>query len=357
MSFLITTLSAIIIFGLVVMIHELGHFACAKWAGIQVNEFSIGMGPALFSRIRKGTRYSIRALPLGGYVSMEGEDGAAQEPAEELPEIPQEEKTGIPYPKAPVHKRIVVLVAGAFMNLVLGFAVLLILFGSGNLMVSRTVAMLDQNAPIAASGIRVGDEILSINGRRCLVANDIIYELQRSTDHKADFTVRRAGEKLSFPDVEFTMEEAPDGTPVMNMGFKVYRLENTAGNVIRQAGLHTVFYARLVFRSLADMLTGRVSVTELTGPVGIVSAIGEAAGMGLDQLLSLLALLTINLGVFNLLPLPALDGGKLVFVCYEGIFRRPVPQKLEVWVNVAGFVLLLGLMAFATFNDLGRLFV
>lgn len=357
MSFLITILAAILIFGLVVMLHELGHFICAKWAGIQVNEFSVGMGPALFSRFCKGTRYSIRALPLGGYVSMEGEDGETEDPADDLPEIPQEEKTGIPYPKAPVHKRIIVLVAGAFMNLVLGFVVLLILFGSGNLMVSRTVAMLDPDAPIASSGIRVGDEILAINGRRCLVANDVIYELQRSEDHTADFLVRRNGEKLSFPDVGFTMEQAPDGTPVMNMGFKVYRLEHTASNVIKQAGLHTVFYARLVFRSLADMLTGRVSVTELSGPVGIVTAIGEAAGMGLDQLLSLLALLTINLGVFNLLPLPALDGGKLVFLFYEGIFRRPVPQKLEIWVNMAGFVLLLGLMAFATFNDLGRLFM
>ncbi len=355
MAFLITTLAAILIFGVVVMIHELGHFVCAKWAGVQVNEFSVGMGLALFSRVRKGTRYSIRALPVGGYVSMEGEDGGAEED-DQLDPIFQEEKTGIPFNKVPVHKRIVVLAAGAVMNLILGFVVLLILFGSSDMLVSRNVAMLDENAPIASSGIQVGDEILAINGRRCLVANDIIYELQRSTTHTADFTVRRNGEKLQFDDVGFDVTENEAGQPVMNMGFKVYALPKTPGNVISQSVLHTAFYARLVFRSVVDFLTGRVSVTQLSGPVGIVTAINEAVTMGWDQLLSLVALLTINLGVFNLLPVPVLDGGKLVFLIYEGIFRRPVPQKLEILVNMAGMVFLFGLMLFATFNDLGRLF-
>lgn len=354
MAFLITTLAAILIFGIVVMIHELGHFVCAKWAGVQVNEFSIGMGPSLFSRVHNGTRYSIRALPVGGYVSMEGEDGT--ETDDELDPLPQQEKTGIPFNKVPVHKRIVVLAAGAVMNLILGFVVLLILFGSGDMLVSRNVAMLDKTAPIASSGIQVGDEILAINGRRCFVANDIIYELQRSTNHKADFTVRRNGEKLQFNDVKFNVTENEAGQPVMNMGFKVYALPKTPGNVISQSVLHTAFYARMVFRSVMDLLTGRVSVTQLSGPVGIVTAINQAVTMGWDQLLSLVALLTINLGVFNLLPIPALDGGKLVFLVYEGIFRRPVPQKLEIWVNMAGLVFLFGLMLFATFNDFGRLF-
>ena len=357
MSFLITTLAAIAIFGLVVMIHELGHFICAKWAGIQVNEFSIGMGPALFSRVRKGTRYSVRALPLGGYVSMEGEDEETEESDLDLPEIPQQEKTGIPYPNAPVSKRIVVLVAGAVMNLVLGFAVLLLLFADSDFLVSRNVAYLAPDAPIASSGLQLEDEILAIDGRRCLVANDIVYELQRSTDYTADFTVKRGGEKVTIPNVHFAVEQKNDnGETIQTLGFKVHRMEKTFGNVIRQAAYHTVFYARLVFRSLMDMLSGRVSVTELSGPVGIVSAINEAVSMGREQLLNMLALLTINLGVFNLLPIPALDGGKLVFVVAEGIFRRPIPKKLEIWVNMAGLVFLLGLMLFATFNDLGRLF-
>lgn len=362
MSVLITTIAAVLIFGLVVMIHELGHFISAKKAGIQVNEFSIGMGPALFTRVKNGTRYSVRALPIGGYVSMEGED---EELEEETPQEGEEftpqssqpvpEKRGLPFPEVKVWKRIIVVAAGAVMNLVLGFLVLLVMFSLQDVLVSRTIAMFEDGAPAQAAGLQVGDEILAINGRRCFVANDIIYELQRSQNYTADFTVKREGKTLQIDDVHFDTVQNGEST-TMNMGFKVYAMEKTPGNVLGQAGNYTLFYGRLVFRSLMDLVTGRVSATELSGPVGIVSAINQAASMGLSEVLSLLALLTINLGIFNLLPFPALDGGKLVFLIFEGIFRKPVPKKFEIWVNMAGLVFLFGLMLFATVNDLGRLF-
>ena len=356
MSVLITTVVSVLIFGLVVMIHELGHFVCAKKAGIQVNEFSIGMGPALFSRVRHGTRYSIRALPVGGYVSMEGEDEELEEDtAFSDPDLPPEEKTGLPFPKVKVWKRIIVVAAGAIMNLVLGFVVLLLVFSGTDTLASRTVALVEEGSAVEASGLQVGDEILAINGRRCFVTNDIIYELQRSEDFTADFTVRRNGEKVQIDDIHFDQVQNGD-TVTMNMGFKVYALEKTPLNVIGQAFDYTLFYARLVFRSLIDLVVGRVSVNELSGPVGIVSAIGQAASMGVAEVLSLLALLTVNLGVFNLLPVPALDGGKLVFLVLEGIFRRPIPKKFEILVNAAGMCFLFGLMLFATFNDIIRLF-
>ena len=355
MSILITTVISIFIFGLVVMIHELGHFICAKKAGIQVNEFSIGMGPALFSRVKNGTRYSIRALPVGGYVSMEGEDEELPEEEFADPELPVQEKTGLPFPKVKVWKRIIVVAAGAVMNLVLGFVVLLILFSGSDTLASRTVALVEEGSAVEASGLQVGDEILAINGRRCFVANDIIYELQRSEDFTADFTVKRGGEKVQINDVQFDQVQNGD-TVTMNMGFKVYALEKTPLNVIGQAFDYTLFYARLVFRSLVELVIQRVSVTELSGPVGIVSAINQAAGMGISEVLSLLALLTVNLGVFNLLPFPALDGGKLVFLFIEGIFRRPLPKQFEIWVNMAGLFFLFAVMLFATFNDITRLF-
>lgn len=356
MSILITTVVSVFIFGLVVMIHELGHFICAKKAGIQVNEFSIGMGPALFSRVKNGTRYSIRALPVGGYVSMEGEDEELSEEEQfSDPEIPPEAKTGLPFPKVKVWKRIIVVAAGAVMNLVLGFVVLLLLFSGSDTLASRTVALVEEGSAVEASGLQVGDEILAINGRRCFVTNDIIYELQRSEDFAADFTVKRNGEKVQINDVQFDQVQNGD-TVTMNMGFKVYALEKTPLNVIGQAFDYTLFYARLVFRSLVDLVTQRVSVTELSGPVGIVSAINQAAGMGLSEVLSLLALLTVNLGIFNLLPFPALDGGKLVFLFIEGIFRRPLPKRFEIWVNMAGLFFLFAVMIFATFNDITRLF-
>ena len=355
MSFLITTIVSILIFSLVVMIHELGHFLCAKKAGIQVNEFSIGMGPALFTRVKNGTRYSVRALPVGGYVSMEGED---EELEEEEPAPGGEEpleKTGLPYPQVKVWKRFIVVAAGAVMNLVLGFVVLLVLFSGADTLGSRTVALVEEGSSVEASGLQVGDEILAINGRRCFVTNDIVYELQRSEDFTADFTVRRNGEKVQLDDIRFDQVETGDAV-TMDMGFKVYALEKTPLNVIRQAFDYTLFYARLVFRSLLDLVTQRVSVTELSGPVGIVSAINQAAGMGVAEVLSLLALLTVNLGIFNLLPFPALDGGKLVFLLIEGIFRRPLPKRFEIWVNLAGLFFLFAVMIFATVNDITRLF-
>lgn len=355
MSFLITTIVSILIFSLVVMIHELGHFLCAKKAGIQVNEFSIGMGPALFTRVKNGTRYSVRALPVGGYVSMEGED---EELEEEEPAPGGEEplvKIGLPYPQVKVWKRFIVVAAGAVMNLVLGFVVLLVLFSGADTLGSRTVALVEEGSSVEASGLQVGDEILAINGRRCFVTNDIVYELQRSEDFTADFTVRRNGEKVQLDDIRFDQVETGD-TVTMDMGFKVYALEKTPLNVIRQAFDYTLFYARLVFRSLLDLVTQRVSVTELSGPVGIVSAINQAAGMGVAEVLSLLALLTVNLGIFNLLPFPALDGGKLVFLLIEGIFRRPLPKRFEIWVNLAGLFFLFAVMIFATVNDITRLF-
>lgn len=361
MSALITTIAAILIFGLVVMIHELGHFISAKKAGIQVNEFSIGMGPALLTRVKNGTRYSVRMLPIGGYVSMEGEDEEAEEQPEQEEAFaaqaaqPEMEKRGLPFPEVKVWKRVIVISAGAIMNLVLGFLVLLALFSMQDVLVSRTIAMFEEGAPAQAAGLQVGDEVLAINGRRCFVANDIIYELQRSQNYTADFTVKRDGKTVQINEVHFNTAQNGDLT-TMEMGFKVYAMEKTPGNVLSQAGNYTLFYGRLVFRSLMDLVTGRVSATELSGPVGIVSAINQAASMGFSEVLSLLALLTINLGIFNLLPFPALDGGKLVFLIFEGIFRKPVPKKFEIWVNMAGLVFLFGLMLFATFNDLGRLF-
>lgn len=360
MATILTLIISVLIFGLVVMIHELGHFVCAKKAGIQVNEFSIGMGPALFTTVRGGTRYSVRALPIGGYVSMEGEDEELEEPdanapLEELTEAEEVQPKGLPFPQVKVWKRIIVVAAGAIMNLILGFLVLLIMLAFGDPGASKTVGFVEEGSPVQAAGLQVGDEILAVNGHHCFVMNDVLYELQRTPDQSADLTVKRNGETIQLDNVQFALVENGDSV-TMNIGFKVYALDKNVKTVITQAANYTLFYARLVFRSLVDLVVGRVSVNELSGPVGIVSAIGQAASMGVTEVLSMLALLTVNLGVFNLLPVPALDGGKLVFLVLEGIFRRPVPKKFEILVNAAGMCFLFGLMIFATFNDIVRLF-
>ena len=365
MSVFITILAALFVFSAVIAIHEFGHFTVAKLCGIQVNEFSIGMGPALWKKIYKGTQYSLRALPVGGYVALEGEESPesqqaqeakeAREPDEENP-VPPAQRTGIPLNEAPVWQRALVMVAGAVMNFVLGFVVLVILVAAQNEPItSKTIYAVEDGALCGQTGLQAGDEILAVNGRRCFVANDIIYELVRTEAYRADFTVRRDGKKVELPDVQFdTWQDEKDQTH-MSIGFTVYGIEKTPWNVLKEAGNSVLYYGRIVFTSLADLLRGRESINNLSGPVGIVTAIGQAASYGWQDLLELLALITINLGIFNLLPFPALDGGKVVFLAIEGITGHAVPEKLQGGLTVAAFALLFGLMIFATYNDILRL--
>ena len=347
MSIFITLIAALIVFSAVIAIHEFGHFTVAKLCGIQVNEFSIGMGPVLWKKIYKGTQYSLRALPVGGYVALEGEESPESQQAEEARDereaeeenpVPPEQRTGIPLNEAPVWQRVLVMVAGAFMNFVLGFVVLVILVAAQEgAITSKTIYSIENDALCGQTGLQAGDEIVAVNGRRCFVANDIIYELVRTEQYRADFTVLR------------------DGQTHMTLGFTVYGIKKTPLNVLKEAWNSTLYYGRIAFISLADLVRGRESINNLSGPVGIVTAIGQAASYGWQDLLELLALITINLGVFNLLPFPALDGGKVVFLIIEGVTGHAVPEKLQGTLTIAAFALLFGLMLFATYNDIIRL--
>ena len=365
MSIFITLIAALVVFSAVIAIHEFGHFAVAKLCGIQVNEFSIGMGPALWKKIYKGTQYSLRALPVGGYVALEGEESPESQQAETARDerevqdenpVPPEQRTGIPLNEAPVWQRTLVMVAGAFMNFVLGFVVLVILVAAQEgAITSKTIYSIEDDAFCGQTGLQAGDEILAVNGRRCFVANDILYELVRTEAYRADFTVKRDGRKVELPDVQFDTWQDDDGQTHMTLGFTVYGIKKTPLNVLKEAWNSTLYYGRIVFTSLADLVRGRESINNLSGPVGIVTAIGQAASYGWQDLLELLALITINLGVFNLLPFPALDGGKVVFLIIEGVTGHAVPEKLQGTLTIAAFALLFGLMLFATYNDIIRL--
>ena len=364
MSVFITLLAALFVFSAVIAIHEFGHFAVAKLCGIRVNEFSIGMGPALWKTVRKGTQYTLRALPVGGYVALEGEESPESQQAEAARDrreeaapapVPPEEGTGIPLNEAPVWQRMLVMVAGAVMNFVLGFVVLLILLtAQSSPLTSKVIYAVEDGALCGQTGLQAGDEIVAVNGRRCFVANDIIYELVRTEQYRADFTVLRDGQTVELPDVQFDTWTDEAEQVHMSLGFTVYGLAKTPRNVLREAGNSMLYYGRIIFTSLADLLRGRESINNLSGPVGIVTAIGQAASYGWQDLL-LLALITINLGIFNLLPFPALDGGKVVFLAIEGITGHAVPEKLQGSLTVAAFALLFGLMIFATYNDIIRL--
>ena len=392
MSFIVTFIAAVFVFSAVIAIHEFGHFMVAKLCGVQVNEFSIGMGPVLCRRVRKGTQYSIRALPVGGFVALEGEESPESKQAEERsnpsaadggsspsrgakadagkPDLPplsgevaeptgsdgEVSPSGIPLNEAPVWQRALIMLAGAGMNFVLGFVVMAILITAQNEPItSKVLYQVEENALCGQTGLQAGDKILAVNGRRCFVANDILYELMRTEDYTADFTVLRDGKKVELPGVQFDTWQDDKGETHMSLGFTVYGIKKTPLNVLKEAGNSVLYYGRIIFASLSDLLRGRESINDLSGPVGIVTAIGQAASYGWQDLLEMLVLITVNVGIFNLLPFPALDGGKVVFLLIEGVTGHAVPEKIQSGLTVAAFALLFGLMIFATYNDILRL--
>ena len=381
MSFIITLLAAVFVFSAVIAIHEFGHFAVAKLCGVQVNEFSIGMGPVLLKKMRHGTQYSLRALPVGGFVALEGEESPESQQAEgeersDLEERPLSQRsgadsspdggaskeeefsqpTGKPLNEAPVWQRALIMAAGACMNFLLGFVVMAILLTAQNEPItSRVIYAVEDGALCGQTGLEAGDKVLAVNGRRCFVANDMLYELMRTEDYSASFTVLRDGKKVELPRVQFDTWQDEDGETHMSLGFTVYGIRKTPVNVIKEAWNSVLYYGRIIFTSLMDLLRGRESINDLSGPVGIVTAIGQAASYGWQDLLELLALITVNVGIFNLLPFPALDGGKVVFLLIEGVTGHAVPEKIQIGLTLAAFALLFALMIFATYNDIVRL--
>ena len=381
MSFIITLLAAVFVFSAVIAIHEFGHFAVAKLCGVQVNEFSIGMGPVLLKKMHHGTQYSLRALPVGGFVALEGEESPESQQAEreersDLEERPLSQRSGAdsspnggaskeeelsrpigkPLNEAPVWQRALIMATGACMNFRLGFVVMAILLAAQNEPItSRVIYAVEDGALCGQTGLEAGDKVLAVNGRRCFVANDMLYELMRTEDYSASFTVLRDGKKVELPRVQFDTWQDEDGETHMSLGFTVYGIRKTPINVIKEAWNSVLYYGRIIFTSLMDLLRGRESINDLSGPVGIVTAIGQAASYGWQDLLELLALITVNVGIFNLLPFPALDGGKVVFLLIEGVTGHAVPEKIQSGLTLAAFALLFALMIFATYNDIVRL--
>ncbi len=342
MSLLIKIIASIFVFGLIIFIHEFGHFIVAKKCKIKVNEFAMGLGPKIWSRQKGETLYSLRLLPIGGFCAMEGEDEDSDEKGS--------------FSKAPVWQRFAVIVAGAVMNLILGFIVLLGLTASEDVLASRTISVFQEGAVTQSSGLAVGDTILAINGRKLYIADDILYELVRIKDGHADVVVLRDGEKMTLENVEFPTEITEDGTSVLTLDFKVFPAEKTFGNVMKKSALWTVAIGRQRFLSVVDLVTGNVPINQLSGPVGIVEVISDATTIGFGSVMMILAFISINLGVFNLLPLPALDGGRLVFILFEGITKKRLDAKYEAIVHTVGFVLLIALMIFVSYQDVSKWF-
>ncbi len=330
-----------LVFGVLIFIHELGHFLTARACGVHVKEFAIGMGPTLFSWNSKkhGTKYGLRLLPIGGFVSMDGEDEESEDPRA--------------FCNKSVPKRMIIVAAGAIMNLLLGFALMMILvFSQGNL-ASNVIGRFDENA-ISSEKLAVGDEIVKVGRIRVHTWEETVYEIMNQGYEPIDMTVKRGGETIVVEDVSFgTMEDS--GATFGNCDFIPFAEERTFGNLVKHTFFRSVSTVKMVYDSLIGMVTGRFGLEAVSGPVGVAEIVGDAAKASMQQFLYIVAVLSINLGVFNLIPFPALDGGRFLFLIIEGIRRKPINRNVESYINFAGLILLFALMIFVTCKDILKL--
>ena len=337
---------AILAFGMLVIVHEFGHFITAKRGGVQVNEFWIGMGPTILKKEHNGTLYCLKALPFGGACVMEGED--------------EESDNAHAFGNASLPRRMLIVAAGALMNFLVGFLIVLAVIQpngpNGGYIVSTLDSVDPASTAAAEGGLQAGDEILEVDGYNILLRSDFEMALSRGADTTYEIVVRRDGEKVTLPAVvlEATIE-GEDGRKMIGLTFT--EQPDSIGMHIKMAVRTSLNYARLVWVSLGMLVSGQVGVDQLSGPVGVASVMASTASYSIMAFLQLVAFISINLGVMNLLPLPALDGGRLVFLIIEGIRRKPVPAKYEGYIHAAGLMLLLALMVYVTGQDILRIVV
>ena len=438
-------LIGVLLFELIIFIHEFGHFITAKKSGIKVNEFSLGMGPKIFSFGKGETKYSLRLFPIGGYCAMEGEDEESPEPRA--------------FNNAKIWKRMIVIIAGAVMNIILGLLLMFVIVVQQDSFSTTTVSSFPPTSYTANSGLQVGDEIKEINGYGINTSMDFSYPISTAdlktvkgdtlevykedccnnlynmaakavqeqgesisdetinalnktlttasgkinavTDKKsandiyqeyykeinsllgikdytieeikvketrqrytADILVERDGEEIMLNDVQFfTYTTKDDDEPKMSMDFYVEQMDKTVGSVISQTFKQTISTCKMVYASLGGLLTGKFGFKDLSGPVGIASAVTEVASESLqtgfldavNSIIYVMMIITVNLGLFNMLPFPALDGGRFVFLLIEAIRRKPVPRKAEAVVNSIGMALLILLTIVITVSDVFKL--
>ena len=333
-------LVAVLLFLVLIIIHEFGHFIAAKLMGVRVNEFAVGFGPKLFAKQWGETKYAFNLIPLGGYCAMEGEDEASGDDRAFCNKKPW--------------RRFIIVVMGALFNLRLGLIIFAIILAPSKAFTSTVIAEFGEGAISQETGLQVDDKIVEVDGRKIFSTYDLSYAFTNVKDGKIDITVKRDGEKKLLKDVTFETEEL-DGMSYLTVDFKVYGIKKTFGSYIKQTFNTAVSYCAVIWRSLIDLIGGKYGISAVSGPVGVTVAIGNAAKESLKNLLPIMALITINLGIFNLLPVPALDGGRLLFILIEMIARKPVPQKYESAVHAVGFALLIMFMIVVAAKDIWTL--
>lgn len=356
MGTLLYVILAILIFGVLIAVHEAGHFMAARLCGVKVLEFALGMGPAIWQRETKsGTQVSLRCLPIGGYCAMEGEDSASDDPAA--------------FTNAAAWKKLIILVAGAAMNFLLGLVLILVCFSQMEAFTTPTITGFMEGCPyVGEYGLMEGDTFYKINGERIYFSSDVGTYLARGDGEHADIVLIRDGRKVELDHYSIALREYEDedtGETVMKYGLYFGVRETGIAAQLKYSWYCAMDFVRMVRLGLTDLLTGVVGIKQMTGVVGIVDTIAEVGTESpttLDAFLNiayLTAFIAVNLAVMNLLPLPALDGGRVFFLIVtwllEHILRRRIDPKYEGYVNAAGLVLLMGLMVYVMFNDVVRI--
>ena len=347
-------LAAILVFGVLIAVHELGHFMAAKACGVRVNEFSIGMGPALWKKQKGETQYSLRLFPVGGFCGMEGEEEDSDDPTA--------------LNNQGFWAKLLIFAAGAAMNFIAGLLIILVLYADAQAFYVPVVAGFAEGCPLeSADGLQEGDRLLRIDGEKVYVYSDISLLMGLNKTGAFDLQIERNGEVITLRDFTMERREYTDQNGKAYTGYGLYfgAEEATLGRKLSYSWNNAMDFARLVRLSLQMLVTGQAGVKDLSGPVGIVSTmtqVGEQAATtraAVENIAYLAALIAVNLAVMNLLPLPALDGGKIFFLVINAVsmqlFKKQIPAKYENYIHFAGLILLLALMAVITFSDVWKL--
>ena len=377
-------------FGFLIFIHEFGHYITARLCKVEINEFSIGMGPKIFGfRSKKtGILYALRILPIGGYVSMEGENGNVEGiSAEKTTPIAQNENTDVftskitdraiqyrqtcaPFNKKNVWQRMLITVAGGVTNIVIGAIIMIAYIATSPAIGGTVVAEFADSAVSNTQGLMELDEIVSVDGTKVDASTYLLYEISQTQGKPCEIVVNRGKyvynedktKIITKDDFEtLTLEvsfgqETEQGVVMGVADFTVFRVQKTFSTIMRQSWSHTVLAGKMVWESIIGLITGRYGLQAMSGPIGTGEVIGQAASYGISQFLYLVALISVNLGIANLLPIPALDGGRLAFQVVEIVRRKPVPENVEGKIHTVGLLLLMALMIVIAMKDTIGLF-